>query len=200
MNAVAGSAPPHGAPLHGALLLAAGASSRLGRPKQLLEVDGEPLLRRAARALLASAPLDLVVVLGHDAARIGAVLESLPLRTVVAADHAEGMAAALRAGIAALDPRCAGALVALTDQPALDAAHLAALRDAWRVAPGRAIASRYAGVAGVPALLPRAWFGELLALRGDQGARALLRTRGDAVGLVDAPALALDIDLPRDVR
>lgn len=185
------------APPHGAVLLAAGASTRLGRPKQLLEVDGEPLLRRAARALLASAPLELVVVLGHDAARIGAVLEGLPLRTAFAVDHAEGMAAALRTGIAALDPRCAGALVALTDQPALDAMHLVALREAWRAAPEQAAASRYAGVAGVPALLPRAWFGDLLALRGDQGARTLLRARLDQVSLIEAPALAFDIDLPQ---
>lgn len=194
-SAIAGP-PPHGVPLHGALLLAAGASSRLGRAKQLLEVDGEPLLRRAAHALLASEPVELVVVLGHDAARIGAVLDGLPLRRVIAADHAEGMAAALRAGIAALDARSAGALVALTDQPALEAAHLLALRDAWRRAPHCAAASRYAGVTGVPALLPRAWFADLLALRGDTGARALLRARDDAVIPVGAPALALDIDLP----
>lgn len=184
---------------HGAILLAAGASSRLGRPKQLLEIEGEPLLRRVARALLASEPLELVVVLGHDATRIGAVLDGLPLRCVIAADHAEGMAAALRAGIAALDPRCTGALVALTDQPALEASHLLALRDAWRNAPQRAVASRYVGLAGVPALLPRAWFAELLALHGDTGARALLRARSGEVTLLDAPALALDIDLPQQL-
>jgi molybdenum cofactor cytidylyltransferase len=189
-----------GSPPHGAILLAAGASSRLGRPKQLLEIDGEPLLRRAAQALLASVPFEVVVVLGHDAAHIGAVLEGLPLRRVIAPDHTEGMSAALRAGIAALDPRCAGALVALTDQPALDAVHLLALRDAWRDAPRRAVASRYAGLAGVPALLPRTWFAELLSLRGDTGARALLRARGDEVIVLDAPALALDIDLPGQVR
>lgn len=191
--------PRHDAPLHGAVLLAAGASSRLGQAKQLLEVDGEPLLRRAARALLAGEPAELVVVLGHDTERIGAVVDGLPLRRVIAADHAEGMAAALRAGIAALGPRCAGALVALTDQPALDAAHLVALRDAWHRAPEHAAASRYAGVAGVPALLPRAWFADLLALRGDTGARALLRARAAEVSLLDAPALAFDVDLPRQL-
>lgn len=191
------SGTPPGPPQHGAVLLAAGASSRLGRPKQLLEIEGEPLLRRAARALLASEPFELVIVLGHDAERIGAVLDGLPIRRAFAADHAEGMSAALRAGIAALDARCAGALVALTDQPALEASHLLALRDAWRNAPQRAVASRYAGVAGVPALLPHAWFADLLALRGDTGARALLRARGSEVTLLEAPTLALDIDLPR---
>ncbi|NCT66652.1 MAG: peptide-methionine (R)-S-oxide reductase MsrB [Rhodanobacteraceae bacterium] len=183
-------------PRHAAILLAAGASSRLGQPKQLLALDGEPLLRRAARALLATAPAELVVVLGHDAERLHAALAGLPLRTCVALDHAEGLAASLRAGLAALAPDCAGALVALTDQPALAAAHLCALRDAWRAAPRRAVASAYAGVLGVPALLPRAWFDELMRLHGDTGARSLLRTRAGEVTALAAPALAHDLDTP----
>lgn len=184
------------APRHAAILLAAGASRRLGQPKQLLELDGEPLLRRAACALLATTPTELVVVLGHDAARMRTALADLPLRTLIAPDHAEGLAASLRAGLAALAPDCAGALVALTDQPALDAAHLCALRDAWRAAPRRAVASAYAGVLGVPALLPRGWFAELMQLHGDTGARSLLRTRAHDVTALAAPALAHDLDTP----
>jgi CTP:molybdopterin cytidylyltransferase MocA len=186
-------------PAHGAIVLAGGASHRLGRPKQLVEVDGEPLLRRAARALLATAPRRLVVVLGHAAPSMQAALAGLPLRIVVAADHAEGLSASLRRGIGALDADCAGALVALTDQPALDAAHLLALRDAWRAAPERAAASAYAGVLGVPALLPRAWFADVAGLAGDVGARALLRARADEVTAIAAPALARDLDTPADL-
>lgn len=184
---------------HAAILLAAGASTRLGRAKQLLEVDGIPLLRRAAHALLATSPVVLVVVLGHDATAMRAVLADVAARVVVATDHAEGLSASLRAGIAALPPDCEGALVALTDQPALDAAHLLALRDRWRANPSRAIASAYAGVLGVPALLPRGWFGELSRLSGDVGARALLRSRAAEVIAVDAAALAHDIDAPTDI-
>jgi CTP:molybdopterin cytidylyltransferase MocA len=184
---------------HGAILLAGGASRRLGRPKQLIEIDGEPLLRRVARALLATAPRELVVVLGHDDARMRPALHDLPLRAVVAEDHAEGLAASLRRGVAALDAECAGALIALTDQPALDTAHLIALRDAWLAAPGRAAASAYAGVLGVPALLPRGWFADLARLAGDVGARALLRTRADDVIAIPAPALARDLDTPADL-
>lgn len=184
---------------HGAILLAAGASRRLGRAKQLVELDGEPLLRRAARALVATRPLETLVVLGHDAERMRAALDGLPVRCVVATDHAEGMAASLRAGLAALDARCDGALVALTDQPALHADHLGALLDAWRAQPSRAAASVYAGVLGVPALLPRAWFDELAQLRGDVGARALLRARAANVIAVAAPALARDVDVEADL-
>ena len=187
-------------PLHGAILLAAGASARLGRAKQLVEIDGEPLLRRAACALLATAPLDCVVVLGHAEESLRKALAGMDVRCVVARDHAQGLSASLRAGLATLDARCAGALIVLTDQPALAAAHLLALRGAWRTQPTRAVASAYAGVLGVPALLPRAWFGELAALRGDVGARALLRDRAQHVVAIDAPALAHDIDTPDDLR
>lgn len=190
----------HGVIGHAAILLAAGASTRLGRTKQLIEIDGEPLLRRVARALLASEPSELIVVLGHEAARMRDVLADLPLRCVVVADPAQGMSASLRVGVVELKARCEGALIALTDQPALDAAHLLALRDAWRQMPARAVASAYAGVLGVPALLPRAWFVEIAHLRGDVGARELLRARACDVIAINAPALARDIDIPADLR
>lgn len=186
------------APLHAAVLLAAGASRRLGQAKQLIEIGGEPLLRRAARALLATAPRDCVVVLGHEPERMRDALAGLPLRCVVATDHARGLSASLRTGIAALDEHIAGALLALTDQPALDAAHLRALRDTWRAQPQRAVASAYADVHGVPALLPRTWFAEIARLDGDVGARELLRARDREVVAIAAPALARDLDTPAD--
>ena len=187
-------------PAHAASLLAAGASTRLGVAKQLLRIDGEFLVRRAARALLATQPSELVVVLGHQASRIGETLAGLPLHIAVAADHADGLSASLRAGLAALAARCAGALVAVTDQPALDATHLIALRDAWRTEPAHAVASTYAGVLGVPALLPCAWFAELAGLRGDAGARGLLRARAGEVRAIVAPGLERDLDTPADLR
>lgn len=186
-------------PRHAAILLAAGASTRLGHPKQLVEVDGEPLLRRAAHALLATTPIVLLVVLGHEADAMRTVLAGVDARFVVASDHAQGLSASLRAGTAALTPAVDGALVALTDQPALDAAHLAALCAAWRRAPARAAASAYAGVLGVPAILPRGWFDEIGRLQGDVGARALLRARAGEVIAIDAPALAHDVDTPADL-
>lgn len=186
-------------PEHGAVVLAAGASTRLGHPKQLIEVDGEPLLRRVTRWAIATQPRDAVVVLGHDADRIGAVLDGVDVRTLRIADAATGMAASLRAGIEALDVRCAGALIVLTDQPALTGAHLDALCATWRTSPTRAVASAYAGLVGVPALLPRAWFEDIVALRGDVGARALLRARRNDVIGVPAPELAWDLDTAGDL-
>ena len=186
-------------PRHAAILLAAGASTRLGHPKQLVEIDGEALLRRAARALLTTRPAALVVVLGHDAEAMRAVLAGIDAHCVLARDHAEGLSASLRAGLAALPADVDGALVALTDQPALEAAHLAVLCATWRSDPARAVASAYAAVLGVPAILPRGWFDEIGRLRGDVGARLLLRARTAEVVAIDAPALAQDLDMPGDL-
>ena len=185
-------------PAHGAIVLAAGASTRLGYAKQLIEIDGEPLLRRATRCALATQPLDCVVVLAHEARPIASALEGIDVRTLRIEDSGAGMSASLRAGIAALDARCAGALVVVTDQPALLPEHLLALCASWRAAPARAAASAYAGIVGVPALLPRAWFDDIGRLTGDTGARALLRARDTDVIAVPAPELARDLDAPED--
>lgn len=184
---------------HGVVLLAAGASRRLGRPKQLVVIDGETLVRRAARCALATQPLDAVIVLGHAADDIAAAVADLPLRTIVAGDWHDGMGASLARGVAALDARCDGVLVALCDQPALTPAHCAALVDAWRRHPAGAAASGYAGVVGVPAVLPRAWLVEPGALAGDQGARELLRSASREVVAVTAPELACDVDRVADL-
>jgi molybdenum cofactor cytidylyltransferase len=183
---------------HAALLLAAGVSQRLGTPKQLLSVGGEPLVRRAARAMLATRPEALYVVVGARADEIFAAVADLPVLRVDCANWSEGLAASLRAGVGALPDRFDAALIALCDQPALTAEHLGALVAGFARARGSAVASAYAGVIGVPAILPREWFSDLLALRGDVGARDLLRDRHRAVEVVAAPSLAFDVDEPAD--
>lgn len=185
---------------HAAIVLAAGASRRLGTAKQLLCVDDETLLHRVTRLVLSTRPAETRVVLGHDVASIAPAVADLPARIVVCADWARGLGASLAAGLAGLPDECAGALVVVCDQTDLDAGHLAALVAAWRTAPGRAAASRYAGVLGVPAVLPRRWFARLCEGSDDRGARALLRAEAPEVSAIDAPELAADLDTPADVR
>ena len=187
---------PERAPAHAAVVLAAGASSRFGRCKQLARLDGETLVHRAARLALATNAERVVLVVGAQADAVWNAVRDLDIVRVDCTDHAIGMGASLRAGLAALPADIAGALVVVCDQPALDAAHLCALTAAWRTAPQRAVASAYAQRLGVPALLPRAWFGEIA--HGDSGARELLARRRAEVEVIANEALARDIDWPED--
>jgi molybdenum cofactor cytidylyltransferase len=187
-----------GTAAHGVVVLAAGASSRLGRNKLLLRHDGEPLVRRATRLALVTAPRDAVIVLGDEGDSIYAELSGLPIRRIACANWREGMSASLHAGLASLTDECAGALVVVCDQPELEASHLQALCTAWRAAPEDAAASYYAGRLGVPALLPRAWFSALSA-SGDRGARELLAERRARISSITNEALAIDVDRIEDL-
>jgi CTP:molybdopterin cytidylyltransferase MocA len=186
-----------------AVLLAAGRSRRLGRPKQLVTLGtaSETLLARAARALSVPEIASLRIVLGDpdpaidaEAARTGALL-------VRSADPAEGSAASVRAAMLDLrrterEPH--GILFAVVDQPALSAAHVATLVEVFRRSGGAVpVGSRYAGTLGVPAVFPSAFEAALLGLRGDEGARRLLRS--GSVG-VDLPGGEHDVDVPHDLE
>jgi molybdenum cofactor cytidylyltransferase len=199
-NVMESPKPPK--PARGLLLLAAGESSRMGRPKQLLEVGGKPLIVRAVEAALASAAWPVIVVLGAHASSIRPVLASFPVLLVENADWTSGMASSLRRGIATLQEfsrSIDGALVALCDQPHFSSATIAALWTAFR-SPDCIVAARYGGTVGVPALFGRAYFPELLALEGAQGARSVLQKHAAKVTPVDLPELAIDLDTPEDVE
>jgi CTP:molybdopterin cytidylyltransferase MocA len=183
---------------HGVVLLAAGRSRRLGVAKQLLVIEGETLVRRAARLALATSPRDAVLVTGDHAKVVEEAVRGLAVRCVGAGDLDEGMGRSLAAGLRHLDPICAGALVVLCDQPALTAEHLARLVEAWDVAPASAAASGYAGTVGVPAVLPQAWFSKLMTARGDRGARDLLREHAGEIRVIQDERLGEDVDDPED--
>ena len=186
-------------PTHAVILLAAGESRRLGEPKQLVAVEGEPLVRRAARAALATGPLQSLIVVGARADEVWAAVADLALTRVDCRAWAAGLSASIHAGIHRLHPAVEAALFVLCDQPALDASYLRTLVTQWSSAPQRAAASAYAGTLGVPAVLPRSWFSGLLSLTGDRGARDLLRSRRHEVMAVAAPTLAAEVDSLADL-
>jgi len=185
----------------GAIILAAGASKRMGQPKQLLPFDGRPLLLRAVEATLASPVWPVVVVLGAHAESIRPLLTRYPLLIVDNPAWAEGMASSLRAGIGALQQFSRlldGALVALCDQPGFSTEVITQLISAQR-ATGRSIAAaRYDNRNAAPALFLREHFPTLAAITGEEGARMLLNAAPERVGAVDLPTLAIDLDTPDD--
>jgi CTP:molybdopterin cytidylyltransferase MocA len=185
-------------PAHSAVLLAAGGSRRLGRPKQLLEIDGIPLIRRAALAALATGPRQLLVTLGAEVDGCRAALAGLVVDFHIVEDWAAGMGVTLASAVCALRQPVDGVLVVGIDQPALGAAHLTALVAHWRADPARVVASGYAGTVGTPTLFPASWMARLATLTGDQGARALLRDSAAEPEIFLAPELAIDIDDAQD--
>jgi len=190
------------APEEGAIViavLAAGGSRRLGTPKQLVRYQGRPLLEAVASTACAAPVARVAVVLGARAPEIVPCLSALDLDVLVNGQWEMGMASSVRCATFWAMSRAASALLLVSgDQPHLDAAHVAALLAAHR-ASGRAVASVYSGVRGVPALFPRAYFSRLLELRGDAGAARLLRG-GAAVVEVPWPAGSFDVDEPADVE
>ena len=177
-----------------ALILAAGAGRRMGGPKALLAFEGETLLRRAARAAL-EAGCDPVVAVTGD---WDSGLDGLAVRAVVNPVAAEGMASSIRAGIAALPPGAKSVLILTVDQPAVDESLLRRLLALAAADPTRPAACAYAGTVGIPAVFPRRLFPDLLPLRGDRGAKAILLRENTAV--LPFPEGAADLDTPGDLR
>lgn len=185
----------------GVVVLAAGASTRMGEPKQLLMLGGQPLIVRAVEAALASPAWPVVVVLGAHAQQVKALLAKHPVLIAENPAWTEGMASSLRTGIAVLQQfsrSLDGAIVALCDQPAFSADVITRLIETQRITSRSIVAAHYSGRNGAPALFLRQHFAALAALTGEEGARLLLNRAADEVASVDLPALAVDLDTPED--
>jgi molybdenum cofactor cytidylyltransferase len=179
-----------------AVILAAGASRRLGRPKQLVEFDGESLLRRSVRAARAGcAPV--LVVLGSRAPEMEAHLAGLAVTIVPNPEWEEGMAASLRRGVAALPAGAEAVLFLVCDQPRVDGALVQRLLETCRAHPGAVVTCAYGGGRGTPSIFPARCFPALLALRGDRGARGMLH--GEDVVVIPFPGGERDVDVPGDL-
>ncbi len=170
----------------------------MGSPKQLLPINGQSLLRRAADVAVRSGCHPVIVVLGHDVDEMRAELAGLSVTPIQNPDWQLGMGSSIRTGMAAVWlPEIAGVVVTLCDQPNVDAAAIQLLVDTFR-RTGRTVAARYAGTVGVPAVFGRDRFDALLSLDPAAGAKRLLS--GPHVVPVDLPAAAVDVDTPEDYR
>ncbi len=179
------------------LLLAAGASARMGRPKQLLPYQGRTLLRHAAETAVASGCAPLVLVTGAVHAVLAAEVFGLPVRVVHNPAWETGMASSIRAGLTAVaEAQPSACLIMLSDQPLVTPELLRQLVALQQQTQAPIVAAAYGDTLGVPAVFAKALIPQLLQLHGQQGANRLIASLGAAVGRVVFPAGLLDVDTP----
>ena len=184
------------------LLLAAGGSTRLGRPKQLVEFEGESLIRRAAGALIGAGCSPIVVVLGNEIEGSVKALVGLGTHIVVNDAWESGMGSSIACGIRSImsaSQDVDALLISLCDQPLVTADKLRPFIETFSHLKAGIVAAEYDGVAGVPALFSARCFPQLACLDGENGAREVIRNSPDAV-TIPLPEAAIDVDKEQDLR
>lgn len=182
----------------GVIILAAGGSTRMGTPKQLLTFEGQTLLRRIVVTALVTSCEHVYVVIGANEAEMREELKDLPVRYIMNERWPDGMASSIVCGLSALlqdAPDTSAALLTLCDQPGMTSFDLEHLIRVYRAESPGIVASAYPDGAGVPALFDRALFPELLELQGAQGAKRVIARHPHRT--VNVPAL-YDIDTPEE--
>jgi molybdenum cofactor cytidylyltransferase len=185
----------------GAIILAAGASSRLGTPKQLLPYAGKTLLQYTVKAALDSIARPVIVVLGFEAEKIKDNIDGA--QVIVNPDWQEGMSSSIRCGIQALDradPSAEGTIILVSDQPYITSALLNELVTEHRKTGEPIVASSYDNTLGVPALFHKSIFAMLLQLKGDAGAKSIIQQHSGDVGMVTFSKGGVDIDTKEDLN
>jgi molybdenum cofactor cytidylyltransferase len=185
------------------LVLAAGSSRRMGSPKQLLVIDGKPLLELVVAHANASKLEHVVVVLGAAADEIRSRVDLGRATVLLNPDHATGMASSLRAGLASLTAEVDRVVVILGDQPDVDAALLDRLLELQETSGLPAAALSFNGLLHPPVVLERELWGDLMALEGDVGCRAVIRARPELVAKLRVETdltHPVDIDTPADYK
>jgi molybdenum cofactor cytidylyltransferase len=181
------------------VVLAAGSSSRLGQPKQLVKLGGRPVLHRVVSNAVAVAGNSVTVVLGANAQDLTRLLAHSPASVIVNRHWEEGIASSLRHGLAAVPSTASAVLVMLGDQVAVSADDLKRLINAWNGQETVIASAVYQGHVGVPAIFPRWCFSELRELRGDRGARMIIERHAQRLVHVQMPNAAIDLDTPEDL-
>lgn len=184
-----------------ALVLAAGGSSRYGRCKQLVVVNGASLVCRAVAKLAPLLPPERIgVVVGAEWEAVERELAEWRVNIVRNPHWRQGLASSLKAGINSLPSECAAALVTLCDQPLVSSQSLRQLLNLWAAQPRRISAAQFAGAVGAPAIFPRDFYPELLELEGDAGAKSVMARHPERLVALPIPEAEFDLDTPADLE
>jgi molybdenum cofactor cytidylyltransferase len=184
-----------------AVILAAGSSTRMGKPKQLLDWESRPLVRHIAETALASVVDGVAVVTGANGDEINGALEGLSVQPVFNPDYRFGQSTSLRAGLAALDPETSAVVFLLVDQPTVVPSSIDAVVGIWRATGSPIVQARYGSTPSHPVLFTRPLFAELQRVQGDEGARSILAAHRDEIAFADLPGpTPFDIDTEDDYR
>lgn len=185
------------------ILLAAGSSSRLGQSKQMLQVDGVPLLQRSARAALASGAEDVIVILGANQQPHQDVVRELPVTIITNHYWKSGIGSSIKSGLNYLirkSPDTEAVILIVCDQPSLTSQHLRNVIESFKQSRMPIIASSYGDTLGVPALFARSFFTNLLMLRDEEGAKKIIEQFEEQVKPVEFPEGSFDIDTLEDYQ
>ncbi len=187
----------------GIIILAAGSSSRMGRSKQLLEIEGEPLLFRCTKTALAVSLNNVVVILGANEKPHRDVIEKLPVQILSNYYWKTGMGSSIKTGLNYLlqsGSELDAVIIMVCDQPALTADHLLKLIQKFNQNKGCIVASAYGNSNGVPALFGRSFFSNLLLLSDDQGAKKIIQQFPRQLEIVEFPNGLFDLDTEEDYQ
>jgi molybdenum cofactor cytidylyltransferase len=187
----------------GIIILAAGSSSRMGTSKQLLHVDGEPLLQKAINSSQQTNAQFVVVVLGADAKVHRHAIKDLNINVVENREWENGMGSSLKAGlryVKSSQPSTDAIVIMVCDQPEVTAKHLNELVRVYCESKKAIVASYYAGAPGVPALIDKSLFAEVMAIEDSFGAKKVIQQHPDKTELVEFNAGAIDIDTPEEYQ
>ena len=189
----------------GIILLAAGNASRMGRPKQLLDFGGVPLVRHAAVEALGSGCAPVVVVCGAEREAVAEALAGLPVELAYNERWAEGMGTSIQCGLRQLEASgrgaaLAGMILSLADQPLLDSHTFLNLLAIHRETRQPIVTSEYSGTVGVPVLFTREIFRQLMALPPAQGCKGVIQRNAALAARMDCPEALADIDTPEDYQ
>jgi molybdenum cofactor cytidylyltransferase len=188
-------------PKIGIIILAAGSSSRMGQPKQLLPIGGKPLLLLAVEAALQTYANEIVVVLGANEKAHRQIIEHLSVNIFFNESWEKGMGNSLKTGLAHLltiEPTLDAVITMVSDQPLISSSDLNALVENFQETKAKIVASSYNGTAGVPTLFDRSLFPNLQELGDEHGAKKIIQQYLNITQLVNLPHASIDLDTLED--